>query len=58
MAKKRPVAICAIRHTPSSDPKFHHAERFTGAGRSMKAPLTIFNRGWVLRIAGAISSCS
>ena len=28
--------ICTIRHTPRSEPKFHHDEMFDGAGRSMK----------------------
>lgn len=54
MARNRPVAICAIRQIPRRDPKFHHDERLAGAGRSIKALLIIFRRGWVLRIAGAI----
>lgn len=35
MAKNRPVTICRIRHMPSKDQKFHHAEMFDGLGRSI-----------------------
>jgi len=45
MAKKRPVAICTIKHNPNKDPKPHHAEIFAGAGKSIKAPLIILIRG-------------
>lgn len=45
MARNNPVAICAIKHNPRSEPKFHQAEMLIGAGRSMNEPLTIFNRG-------------
>lgn len=45
MARNRPVAICRIRHTPSRDPKFHQAEIFDGAGRSMNESLTILASG-------------
>lgn len=41
--------ICTIKHSPSSDPKFHHDEIFTGAGRSTKALLTILNKGCLVR---------
>lgn len=41
---------------PSRDPKFHHAEIFDGAGRSMNESLTILIRGWVFRML--VISCS
>lgn len=58
MARNRPVAIWAIRHTPSSEPKFHQEEMLVGVGRSIKEPLMILRRGWDFRIVGAISFCS
>lgn len=56
MARNSPVRICIIKHNSRSEPKFHHAEMFDGAGRSINASLTILNRGWVFRVT--ISSCS
>lgn len=50
MAKKRPVAIWTIKHSPSNDPKFHRVEILVGAGRSTKAPLAILNNGCDFRI--------
>lgn len=41
--------IWIIKQSPSKDPKFHHEERFGGAGRSIKALLMILRRGWVFR---------
>lgn len=41
----------------SRDPKFHQAEMFEGAGRSISELLIIFSSGWDLRMLGAIS-CS
>lgn len=49
IAKKRPVKICTIRHSPSSDPKFHHLEIFLGAGRSTSALFAIFISGCIFR---------
>lgn len=46
-----------IRHKPSSDPKFHHAEMLDGAGRSMNELLIIFRIGWDFRMI-VISFCS
>lgn len=45
MARNKPVKICSARQMPSRDPKFHHAEIFDGAGRSMNESLTILIRG-------------
>lgn len=50
MARNRPVIICRIRHTPSSDPKFHQAEMFDGAGRSINELLTILASGCDFRM--------
>lgn len=50
MARNKPVAICVARHNPSRDPKFHQAEILDGAGRSIRALLAIFKRGWEVRI--------
>lgn len=57
MARNRPVRICAIRQSPSSEPKFHQTEMLEGAGRSTNASFAIFKRGCVLRRL-AISSVS
>jgi flagellar biogenesis protein FliO len=43
------VAIWVIRQRPSRDPKFHQAEMFDGAGRSITALFMILIRGWVVR---------
>lgn len=45
MARNRPVTICRMRQTPRRDPKFHQAEMFDGAGRSMNESLTILASG-------------
>lgn len=50
MARNRPVRICRIKQIASRDPKFHHAEIFDGAGRSMNELLIIFISGWVFRM--------
>lgn len=49
MAKNNPVKSCVIKHKPNKDPKFHHAEILTGAGRSTRAWFRIFNKGCVER---------
>ena len=49
MARKRPVAIWIIRHSPSREPKFQRIEMLAGVGRSTTAPFAILNRGWFLR---------
>lgn len=54
MASSRPVMICVVRQIARRDPKFHQAEMFEGAGRSIRALLTIFSRGWDFRMFGAI----
>lgn len=50
MANNRPVRICAIRHSPSRDPKFHHPVIVDGVGRSTSAWFAIFIRGCLLRM--------
>ena len=50
MARKRPVRIWIIRHSPRREPKFHQMERFLGAGRSTKALFMIDRTGWDFRI--------
>lgn len=54
MAKSSPVRICVARQIPRRDPKFHQAEMFDGAGRSIRELLIIFIRGWDFRMFGAI----
>lgn len=39
-----------MRQSSNKEPKFHHAEMFDGAGRSINALLVILNRGWVFRV--------
>ena len=50
MARKRPVRICRIKHTPNKEPKFHHAEILGGVGRSMNEWLIILTRGCDFRM--------
>jgi hypothetical protein len=38
-----------IRQTPSKDPRFQKWVIFEGAGRSIRAELAIFNKGWCFR---------
>lgn len=49
MARNRPVRIWDTRHRPRRDPKFHQIEMLEGVGRSSRALLAIFKRGWVFR---------
>lgn len=58
MARNRPVAICEIKHSPRSEPKFHNEERLAGAGRSISAEFAALNRGWFFRIGVITRSCS
>ena len=50
MAKNSPVAICATRHSPRSDPKFHHLLIVDGVGRSTSASFAILNNGCLFRV--------
>lgn len=34
---------------PSKEPKFHHIDKFLGAGRSTREPFKILNAGCVFR---------
>lgn len=43
------MAIWVIKQRPKRDPKFHQAEMFEGAGRSITALFIILMRGWVVR---------
>lgn len=52
------MRICEIKHSPKREPKFHQAEMLEGAGRSARASLVIFNRGWVFRRLAIRGSCS
>ena len=56
MARKRPVKIWITRHRPSSDPKFHHEDRFLGAGKSTRALFMILMAGCDFRIGENIYS--
>jgi hypothetical protein len=50
MARNSPVAICATRQNPSSDPKFHQALIVDGVGRSTRASFAILNKGCLFRM--------
>ena len=39
-----------VRHNPSSEPKFHIADKVDGDGKVTRAPLRIDKSGCVLRI--------
>lgn len=43
------MTICAIKQSPSREPKFHQAEMLAGVGRSTSESLAIFSRGCVFR---------
>lgn len=58
MARKSPVMIWVIRHSPRREPKFHQAEMFEGAGRSTSASFAILRRGWVFRRLVISGFCS
>jgi hypothetical protein len=45
MDKNKPETIWTTKQSPSRDPKFHHIDKFNGAGKSTKALLAIFARG-------------
>ena len=49
MAKKIPVNSWITRTRPKRLPKFHHIDKLTGDGKSIKVPFKIFKRGWDLR---------
>ena len=57
MAKNSPVAICATRQIPSSDPKFHHALIDDGVGKSTRAWFAILNKGCLFRMGLFINLC-
>jgi len=50
MDKNRPLTIWTPRQRPNNDPKFQNALILAGLGNSIKELLTIFNRGWDLKI--------
>jgi len=50
IAKNNPVAICATKHNPSSDPKFHHPLIVDGVGKSTRALFAILNSGCLFRV--------
>ena len=45
IARKRPLTICVIKHTPRSEPKFHIVESLEGEGKYTNDDLIIFNTG-------------
>lgn len=57
MDKNKPETIWTTKQSPSRDPKFHHIDKFNGAGKSTKALLAIFARGWDLRKGIDIFNC-
>jgi len=50
IARNSPVAICAIKQSPSNDPKFHQPLIVEGVGRSTSALFAILNRGCLFRV--------
>jgi len=57
MARNNPVAICATKPIPSSDPKFHQPLIVDGVGRSTKASFAILNSGCLFRVGLFIILC-
>ena len=57
MANSNPVAICATRHIPKSDPKFHQLLIVDGVGKSTKASFAIVNKGCLFRVCLFIILC-
>jgi hypothetical protein len=57
MARNSPVAICATKQIPNSDPKFHHPLIVDGVGRSTRASFAILNRGCLFRVGLFIILC-
>lgn len=45
MARKIPVTIWIIKHSPNRDPKFHNVEILEGEGKSIKALFIILIKG-------------
>ena len=58
MARNNPVAICATRQTPNSDPKFHYPLIVDGVGRSTRASFAILNRGCLFCVGLFIILCA
>lgn len=45
-----------MRISPSSLPKFHHILKLTGEGRSIRTPLTILTKGFLMRMRMRVRS--
>jgi hypothetical protein len=43
MARNSPVTICATRHIPINEPKFHQLLIVDGVGKSTRASFAILN---------------
>jgi hypothetical protein len=57
MARNNPVTICATRHIPNNDPKFHQPVIVDGVGRSTRALFAILNRGCLFLVGLFIIFC-
>jgi hypothetical protein len=57
MARNNPVTICATKHIPSNDPKFHQPLIVDGVGKSTKASFAILNKGCLFRVGLFIILC-
>jgi len=57
MARNNPVAICATRQIPSSDPKLLQPPIVDGVGKSTKASFAILNKGFLFRVGLFIILC-
>jgi hypothetical protein len=58
IARNSPVVICRIKHIPSREPKFHHAEMLDSVGRSINEWLMIFINGCVFQMFVIRGFCS
>jgi hypothetical protein len=57
MAKNSPVTICATKHIPWSDPKFHQPLIADGVGKLTRALFAILNKGCLFRVGLFINLC-
>lgn len=54
MARNSPVSICITKQSSKREPKFHHTDRFLGAGKSIRDLFIMLNRGCFFRIGPVI----
>jgi len=57
MARNNPVTICATKHIPRSDSKFHQPLIVDGVGKSTRAFFAILNSGCLFCVGLFIILC-